>query len=219
VDVKLKNKMKKIFLISTLIIGTTLFNSCNKVEIPEEIIKKTIVKDERNAIRSLIADLYGRENVSFSEIASAVCQKFGIDEKEVKFQEGESIADVSDAALSVVDKLSAVDALDFSTHREYLFALDNVLEECRSILTDTEYTALLVSLYVTSDILDQIGINSKSGWWNRWGRCAAGILGGAGIGALTGAGIAAIPTLGLGVPAGAIIGGISGGLTRAATFC
>ncbi|MCL2682973.1 MAG: hypothetical protein FWE63_05775 [Bacteroidales bacterium] len=211
--------MKKIFLISTFFIGSTLFNSCNKVEIPEEIIKKTIVKDEtRDAIRTLIADLYGRENLSFSEIKSAVCQKFGIDEKEVRITEN-SIANVSDAALSVVDKLSAIDGLDFSTHREYLFALDNVLENSRGVLTDAEYTSLLISLYITSDILDEIGINSKSGWWNRWGRCAAGIIGGATIGALGGAGIAAIPTAGIGAPVGAIIGGIGGGLLGASGAC
>lgn len=55
-------------------------------------------------------------------------------------------------------------------------------------------------------------------WWTSWGRCAAGILGGAGLGALTGAGTGSVVP-GLGTTAGAIIGGIAGGLLGAATAC
>lgn len=65
------------------------------------------------------------------------------------------------------------------------------------------------------------------GWWQRWGKCAAGTLGSALTGGLGGCGggaaVAAIPTLGVGAaPAcigGAIVGGIAGGLTGAAAFC
>ena len=55
-------------------------------------------------------------------------------------------------------------------------------------------------------------------WWSAWGRCAAGILGGAGLGALSGAAAgSAVPALG--TTAGAIIGGIAGGLAGAAAAC
>ncbi len=55
-------------------------------------------------------------------------------------------------------------------------------------------------------------------WWTSWGKCAAGILGGAGLGALTGlAAGSVVPALG--TTAGAIIGGVAGGLLGAATAC
>ena len=52
------------------------------------------------------------------------------------------------------------------------------------------------------------------GWWSCWGKCAAGIIGGAGTGALVGCGVATI-----GCGAGAIIGGIFGALVGAAASC
>lgn len=64
------------------------------------------------------------------------------------------------------------------------------------------------------------------GWWDSWGKCAAGTVGGTGTGAIAGAGsMAGIGALGgpWGVGAGAIgggiAGGVSGGLTGAAASC
>lgn len=66
-----------------------------------------------------------------------------------------------------------------------------------------------------------------SGWWSCWGKCAAGILGGAGTGALTfgftgaAAGTVTAPVVGtisLGV-VGAVAGGVAGGLAGAAASC
>ncbi len=60
-------------------------------------------------------------------------------------------------------------------------------------------------------------------WWDSWGKCAAGIVGGAGTEALAGCGIGAAAGLGIasipGCGVGAIAGGIFGGLTGAAIFC
>jgi len=227
VDIKLQNKMKKIFLIITVFIGATLFNSCNnEVEIPE-VIENNIVLDveTRSAIRALVADLYGREDVSFSEIESAVFQKFGIDEDEVRMlRTRTSTADVSDAALSVADELNAIDALDFPTHTDYLLALEKVLKVNRNILTDVEYTSLLISLYITSDIIDEIDThvstslrsgctcsNCNPSWWQRNGQCVSGIISGAGLGALAGSLVKPV--------VGTIVGAIAGGFGGVAEYC
>lgn len=69
--------------------------------------------------------------------------------------------------------------------------------------------------------------NQDEGWWDSWGRCAAGTAGTAilsgGGGCATGAGLAAFPTLGLGAgPAyvgGAIVGTVGGALKGAADYC
>ena len=55
-------------------------------------------------------------------------------------------------------------------------------------------------------------------WWCKWGKCAAGILGGAATGGLTGA-ITGSAVPGVGTAAGGIIGAIGGGLSGAATYC
>lgn len=55
------------------------------------------------------------------------------------------------------------------------------------------------------------------GWWDSWGKCAAGIVGGAGLGGLSGAGATAITVVG--IPAGVVVGVIAGGLAGAAASC
>lgn len=60
--------------------------------------------------------------------------------------------------------------------------------------------------------------NEDNGWWESWGKCAAAILGGAGIEGLAGAGIGTIVP-GLGNLTGAIIGAISGAFTGAVLGC
>jgi len=65
---------------------------------------------------------------------------------------------------------------------------------------------------------DSYGQNKAPGWWDSWGKCAAGIIGGAGLGGLTGAAAASVIP-GIGTVAGGVIGGISGALTGAATAC
>lgn len=56
------------------------------------------------------------------------------------------------------------------------------------------------------------------GWWDSWGKCAAGTAGGAGTGALGGAGVgSAVPVIGTTI--GGVIGGVSGALTGAAAAC
>ena len=63
-----------------------------------------------------------------------------------------------------------------------------------------------------------IGFKNTLNWWSSWGKCAAGIVGGAIIGGLTGAAAASVIP-GLGTTAGCIIGGIGGGLSGAAAAC
>lgn len=60
--------------------------------------------------------------------------------------------------------------------------------------------------------------NEDNSWWESWGKCAAAILGGAGIEGLAGAGIGTVVP-GLGNLTGAIIGAISGAFTGAVLGC
>lgn len=62
------------------------------------------------------------------------------------------------------------------------------------------------------------GDGGPDGWWEKWGKCAAAILGGAGLEGLGGAGIGSVVP-GLGTVTGAIIGAISGAFTGAVAGC
>lgn len=83
----------------------------------------------------------------------------------------------------------------------------------------TIYKASLEFLAENPDLfLEQSADGRRLGWWEDWGKCAAGTIGGAGLGALGGAAAgSAVPVLG--TTAGGIIGGISGGLSGAAASC
>lgn len=81
-----------------------------------------------------------------------------------------------------------------------------------------------VSVEFLNNNLDLINLDEQQlksiqySWWDSWGQCAAGILGGAGMGALGGAAAASVIPI-LGTIAGAIAGGIFGGLSGAAAAC
>jgi len=87
------------------------------------------------------------------------------------------------------------------------------------------YKASLDYLVESPDLMafDTENVSRSQGWWNKWGKCVAGILGAAGTESLAGCGIGAAAGLvvlsipGCGV--GAIAGGVAGALTGAAIFC
>ena len=88
---------------------------------------------------------------------------------------------------------------------------------------DEETNSVVVIIVVTTEC---DGIDEGGGWWNDWGKCAAGVTGGTFTGAGTMCGI--IGGLGVlggpwgiaaGCVAGIVIGGVGGGLTGAAIFC
>ena len=172
----------------------------------------------KNAIRAVIEDLFVQPNVSQRDIEDAVYQKLGLD-KSTRSTAVVYEAVISDAALSVVNKIDAIKTTDFATKEEYLIALSDVLESNRNILTTAEFNTLSASLSITADIFDVMrsGLTTRS-WWDSWGRCAAGVAGGALTGGLAGAAIGSAAPI-IGTTAGAIIGAIGGGLTGAAAFC
>lgn len=135
--------------------------------------------------------------------------------------------------------LELIDASSFSSKEEYKNHLSNLLENVKgSNLNISEKQTLVDNILLTNafvDWMETLNTTNKSntfskssgGWWSSWGKCVAGILGGAGTGALTfglagaAVGTVALPIIGT-VSAGAVgaIGGaIAGGLTGAASSC
>jgi hypothetical protein len=132
-----------------------------------------------------------------------------------------------------------------ASENEYLKRLGLLKLEVRaSTLSPDEKSDLLTQITLNEKFvryLDQEDAKAKmseededeeedeecSGWWNCWGKCVAGIVGGAGTGALTfGFAGAAVGTLTLPVVGtvsaglvGSIVGGVAGGLSGAAVSC
>lgn len=106
----------------------------------------------------------------------------------------------------------------------YEIFMERIGSRIAAAKTVEELSVLVLSSYqlqiINHTYKNQTNTVAKcSGWWSCWGKCAAGIAGGAITGALGGAAIAGVPTVGIGAVPGAIIGGIGGGLTGAAAAC
>ncbi len=104
-------------------------------------------------------------------------------------------------------KFNDVESSDFYSENDKNFILNYIIIYKSSI-----------SFLINNQDLFSPNNHLKAGWWDDWGKCAAGILGGAGGGAL-GGGAAGSVIPGVGTLAGGIIGGISGALTGAAAAC
>lgn len=112
---------------------------------------------------------------------------------------------------------------DFITHLKLLqetvihsTLLNNL--EIQDILNKSEFMIQLIEWLKNNQELFQQDIKKCTGWWSCWGKCVAGIAGGAITGGLGGAAAGSvIPILGTGW--GGLLGAIGGGLTGAATFC
>lgn len=99
-------------------------------------------------------------------------------------------------------------------------------EEKHRILISAETIISFIqkaNIYFNKDIdsKNTIFLHAKAkkeeNWWNRWGKCASGILGGAGLGGLAGAAVTS-PTI-IGIPVGTAVGVVAGGLSGAAAAC
>lgn len=131
-----------------------------------------------------------------------------------------------------------------SSAEDFIYYLDNqfsvIANTPRMLISDKDFLLTYVVSYKASiefvrDNSDVINTGFENpafggrvqGWWSDWGKCAAGILGGAATTgttlALGGAlvGTVTLPIVGTvsGAVLGAVVGAIGGGLTGAAQYC
>lgn len=124
-----------------------------------------------------------------------------------------------------------------SDYQTYLDSQFNAIVAEDLSLTDKDFLlTYIVSYKVTLDFVENNSdllastnqVNGRTqGWWDDWGKCAAGIVGSAiTTGATLGLGGAAVGTVALpvvgtvsGAAVGAVAGAIGGALVGAATFC
>lgn len=116
------------------------------------------------------------------------------------------------------ENLSDEDRLELITGREYVTFLTANSQAISETLNES-----LVARSGDGDSDEEgdteVEEDDGQGWWDSWGRCTAGTIGGGLGGAIAGCGVAAMKTVGLGCPVGAVVGAIAGGLTGSAEYC
>jgi hypothetical protein len=138
----------------------------------------------------------------------------------------------------ILASISSFDnAPDFKSYLEKQFesiaTSNRSIEDKDFLLTYiVSYKATLGFLEVNRDLIEDESssngrLEKKSSWWDDWGKCAAGIVGGAGSvglgGFLGGAAVGTVTLPVVGTVSGAVVGGIGGaifgGLAGAASAC
>ena len=129
---------------------------------------------------------------------------------------------ISDIDGKLINSNSSIEFIDYLEEKFEEVSVSDIDSENKDVLLKY-IISYKTSLEFINDNVDLIAnqsgqLKSINGWWNSWGRCAAGIVGGAGLGALTGGAAASVIPV-LGTTAGLIVGGVSGGLSGAAAAC
>ena len=121
--------------------------------------------------------------------------------------------DSPEKVLSRIENMLGDDELDESSIIDLISLRQTIL----FLMDNYKYLESVIAPYSKLNINETA--NSDDGWWEQWGRCAAGTIGGAGLGALTGCGVGVVAAVGVGCSAGAVIGGVSGALKGASSTC
>lgn len=212
-------QVRQFFLLLSLLVGLFTIISCNH-EIPINSISVNEY-NERDLIVKTINDLYAsRLDVTEDMIKVQLAKNLNNDEILECTASKSEPKQIAQNLLDLTEKLINLDPLSTSSKEEYIVTLIQILNNDKQSITDTEFELINVSIFIASHIIDvylQEEFITK-GWWDSWGKCAAGITGGTLGGGLAGGAAGSVLPV-LGTTAGAIVGAISGGLTGAAAAC
>ena len=212
--------MKKVFYFIT--VASLFVSSCNVIDNPDKEMENACPEV---SVQMLVEEIY--ENApaaSYEEVEQYVITRLGISDEDMMTKSNYTSV-ISDDALQLVTELQQFDPSLYLSKEEYLASLMQKALDFKPFITQREFDSIEAAILISAEVIElKYGNDEETksfkSWvkqqWEDWGRCAAGIIGGAGLGALAGAGIASIPTCGIGAGAGAIIGGISGALSGAA---
>jgi len=201
-------------------LSKTLENDFNQVA--SQLRDRNSNFSDKGSVVNAAEILYGKESDGFSAFLNSfnnVSSSNGRVNNELTTFQQQSVE-------GIISALS-----DYSSLSEFQLFLDERFEYFSNQTLDTNdkdfilmyIVSYKVSLDFVANNLDLFSSASSEngrvqGWWSSWGKCAAGIVGGAGLGALGGAAAGSVIPL-LGTVAGGIVGGISGGLSGAAAAC
>lgn len=186
------------------------------------------------AVMKSAADYYCESSEQYMKFSLAFDDSYqkGLSSSEFSPFQKEIAQEIETALLGSLDFNEFYSFLD--SKLETLSADGFVTEETNEMLlyiasvrTSIEFVYDNKDLFPVDDLLVKGDPEDEENWWNRWGRCAAAIAGGAisgaGGGILGGAAVGTVVLPVVGTVSGAVVGGIvlgiGGGLTGAAAGC
>lgn len=196
--------------------------------------------NDKNAVISVVKNTYGSDTELYHTFLNFYENQISISTNGRSAEELINLTPVQEARITqILNHIPNTYSLE-----EFLVYLDDqfniIANEPRMLASDKDfllsyivsYKTTLVFINTNADLIDA-GFEDPSfggrtqGWWDSWGKCAAGIIGGAGsvgIGyALAGAGagtvvLPVVGTVSVAVVAG-VAGAVFGGLAGAAAAC
>lgn len=212
-----------------VIIGSALFfttTSCSKEDISANVHTTELNQKELSDIKSFNKQIFS----TLEEISKDQDLKDYYYSKQNDIKQVSSVNQVSPAFNNYL--LAIKNSSGFNTPNKYLNYLNDLVKDAMSdsdLLPEELKSIIMISksleefiaqgnvYYSSKKTLLAKAASSDKGWWESWGKCAAGIIGGAGLGGLAGAAVTS-PTV-VGIPVGTAVGVVSGALSGAAATC
>ena len=230
------NKLK----ILTLSLGLILF-SCTKedIETNEQLIDnsqsiaKMIESLDYTLQKSLTNPNLGNnelQQIFLDDAKSRGLTIINVESQESRFYTSQLSADY----YSIADQITTVKQFSSkAAYKDYLIGINDQIKTSNLLLTEKQWLMDEINFMIAFvDWMESVNIfNAKTegedgGWWDSWGQCVAGTVGGYFTGAVAGCGVgAAVGSpggplgIGIGCAAGGATGAVGGALTGAATFC
>lgn len=218
--------MKKLFL---LLFSMIIF-SCNNEYVEFENNKKISKIDEKGSVIKVINELYPqKETITKGEITNVLSKNL---KKDFYLQTTRAtqkeLYTISEPAANIYDKIMAVNPTNYETKEKYINKILFVFRKNSDNISDSEFKSIRTSILIASHIIDlylqEKELQTRGFWdsvrshWNKWGKCASGIIGGALTEGLAGAlGGSVVPAVGTTI--GGVVGAIGGGFTGASLAC
>jgi hypothetical protein len=236
--------MKYLLRISFIASFLLILSSCNE---DEATINPNQLQADTETIDKLITSFDNSVNIissSNAKMSSEEIEEVFVGEvKAMNLNVRYGSASTSTADYSEAFNIFAAqiaDATQFASAEAYQIHLQDLDKQVRtSNMNMMEKQTLVNRIALMDAFVDWMGTldtpankpglekAEDEGWWDSWGKCAAGTVGGAGLGALAGAGVGGagctvvlpiIGTVACGT-VGGVVGGVSGALAGAAASC
>ncbi|MFO8233892.1 MAG: hypothetical protein R6U04_00610 [Bacteroidales bacterium] len=242
----MKNNDFKIKLIVGLmfIIGITSFVSCEKdnseittgndyselslsvksvlESIGQSLREQNSTFDNRINVKRGAKQFFSEESKAYDAFLNAYDESVNSSNLKTTFNNEIVNSIISDIEGELINSNSPSEFIDYLEEKFDEVSVSDIDPENKDVLLKyiISYKTFLEFINNNVDLIaNQSGqLKSTHNWWDSWGRCAAGIVDGAGLGALTGGAAASVIPV-LDTTAEVTVGGVSGGLSGAAAAC
>ena len=200
-------------------LSTSLFTDFNRISI--ELINQNAKFLDEDVVLGITQEYYNNDPEKYEAFVTSYKSSNNtnakVKEELTSFQK-EATDEIIRTVVSLISLFEIEEYLD--TEFNDYFTQDMSVEDKDFILTFiVSYKESLTFINANPDLFTTSLVNGRTnGWWDDWGKCAAGTVGGILTGGLGGAAIgSAVPIIG--TITGGVVGAVGGGLTGAAAAC